>query len=81
MVRLRVREVAEEKDFRTPGALARESKVSYATIHRLWNEPEEAVDGVSLGVLRRIARALGVRVSDLMREEEQGQWSPALLAA
>lgn len=76
MIRLKVREVAEGKGFKTPGRLARESKVSYATVHRIWNEPEKAEDGVTLGVLRRIAQALGVNISDLV-EEESGPWAPA----
>ena len=80
LIRLKVREVAEGKGFKTPGHLARESRVSYATVHRLWNEPEKAEDGLTLGVLRRIAQALGVKISALV-EEESGPWMPALLQA
>lgn len=78
MIRLKVREVAEAKGFKTAGRLARESKVSYATVHQLWNEPDASPGGISLGVLVRLAYALGVPVSELY-EVESGNWLPELL--
>lgn len=80
MFKVKVREVAESKGFNTPGRLARESRVSYATVHRLWNEPGKSEEGLTLGVIFRLAQALGVSISELV-ETDEGQWAPALLAA
>lgn len=80
MFRVKVREVAEAKGYKTPGRLARESRVSYATIHRLWNEPDKSEEGLTLGVIFRLAQTLGVSISELV-ETDLGQWEPALLAA
>lgn len=79
MIRLKVKQVAEAKGFKTPGALARESRVSYATIHRLWNEPDKD-ENLTVGVLYRLAQTLGVNVDELV-EGESGKWAPALMAA
>ena len=70
MARLRVRKVAEQKGFRTAGALARESRVSYGTVHAIWNTPEAVESSVSLGILNRLAEALGVTVAELIEETE-----------
>lgn len=79
MFRLKVRQVAEAKGFKTPGALARESRVSYATVYRLWNEPDKD-ENLTVGVLYRLAGTLGVSISELV-DKESGPWMPALMAA
>lgn len=81
VIRLKVRKVAEAQGVETPGRLARESRVSYGTVHRLWNEPDKVGSGITLDVLWRIAQALGVKTSDLYEEDAPGRWTPALLAA
>jgi transcriptional regulator with XRE-family HTH domain len=80
MFRVKVREVAESKGFRSAGALARQSRVSYATVHRLWNEPDKSEENLTLGVLFRLAQTLGVSISELV-ESESGNWVPTLMAA
>ncbi len=81
MFRLAVRKVAEAHGFMTPGHLARESRVSYSTVYKLWHEPEKAQNGLTLGVLGRIAQTLGVKLTELLEETGVGNWVPELLAA
>jgi putative transcriptional regulator len=64
MIRLRLKEVLEEKDVGM-GKLSRLSDVSYSTIFRIVNDPTYSP---SLNTLERIAKALRVPVSSLYEE-------------
>jgi len=64
MVRLKVREVAESKGINM-AKLSRLADVSYNTTQALFHDPQH---DVSLYILIRIAKALGVRVCDLIEE-------------
>jgi transcriptional regulator with XRE-family HTH domain len=72
MIRLRVREVAEQKGMSSASDLARRTGVAFATANRLWkNEIGGDQDrGIGLLTLWRVAQALGVRVADLYAEED-----------
>lgn len=63
-VRLRVREIAEQKGFNI-SSLSRKSDVSHNTIRRLWHDPYRHVD---LVVLQRIAKVLEVPTGDLIED-------------
>lgn len=62
MARLRVREIAEEKGI-SMSALSRQANINITTVRRIFRNPHH---DVSLSVLEKIARALGVGVSDLI---------------
>ena len=62
-VRLKVKVLAQQKGI-SQGKLSRMSDVSMPTIQRIYRNPVGA--NVSLDVLDRIARALGVDVSELI---------------
>jgi len=64
MIRLKVKEIAESKGFNM-SSLSRASDVSFLTIKRIWREPFR---GVNTTTLERLAKALGVSVSDLFEE-------------
>lgn len=68
MARLRISEVAREKGV-SMGELSRLSNVTIAAIRRAWRNPDY---DISFSTLKKIAHALGVRVCDLI-EEEDGQ--------
>jgi DNA-binding Xre family transcriptional regulator len=61
-MRLRIREVAEERGFNM-SSLSRASDVSFRTVKRLWKDPTQSANTYTL---ERIARALSVRVADLI---------------
>jgi DNA-binding Xre family transcriptional regulator len=61
-VRLRVRELAEQRRFNI-SSLSRKSDVSQNTMRRLWHDPYRQVE---LSVLERIAKALDVPIGDLL---------------
>ncbi|HVB20618.1 MAG TPA: helix-turn-helix transcriptional regulator [Ktedonobacteraceae bacterium] len=63
-MRLRIKEVAEERGFNM-SSLSRASDVSFRTIKRLWKDPTQSANTYTL---ERIARALNVRVADLIEE-------------
>jgi transcriptional regulator with XRE-family HTH domain len=65
MVRLRLKELLREKKI-SMGKLSRMSDVSYSTIARICNDERYSP---TLIVLERIAKALGVRVTDLFEED------------
>lgn len=67
MVKYRIKEVLKEKGV-SQGKLSRMTNVSLSTIQRL--SVEGSTYNVSMDVLERIAKALGVRISDLYQEEE-----------
>jgi DNA-binding Xre family transcriptional regulator len=62
MLRLRIKEVAQERGF-SMGKLSRASDVSFNTIKRLMTHP---YGGASVETLNKIANALGVTISDLV---------------
>lgn len=64
MVRLKVKELAEERGF-NQSSLSRAAGVSFLTIKRIYQQPDR---DVSLRTLEKIAKALGVRVADLLEE-------------
>ena len=65
-VRYRVKELAESRGL-DRAKLARQADVTYETIHSLWRNPYR---DVSMSTLLKIARALGVVVTDLYEEVE-----------
>lgn len=64
MVRLRVKEIAREKQI-SMGKLSRQADVSYRTIQRIFNDPTYMT---TIPTLERIAKVLGVPVRDLLEE-------------
>ena len=68
MVRLRVKEVAEAQNLDI-AKLARKADMAYATVYKVWHG-QLSDKGVGILTLAKIARALGVRVVDLIEEEE-----------
>ena len=69
MVRLRVREVAEEQGLDI-AKLARKADLAYATVYKVWHE-QMTDKGVGILTLAKIAKALGVRVVELIVEEDR----------
>lgn len=67
MVRLRIKEVAESQDFNM-AKLSRRADVAYRTIVRVWKNPEH---DITMSTLVKIAKALGVKVVDLIEETEE----------
>ncbi|MFL5627247.1 MAG: helix-turn-helix domain-containing protein [Ktedonobacteraceae bacterium] len=66
MVRLKVKEVAQAKGINM-SKLSRKADISYHTVQAIAHDPYH---DVSLSILHRIARALGVSICDLIVEEE-----------
>ena len=71
MIRLRIKEIAEQRGVASAADLARRTGVAFATANRLWkNELGGDQDrGVGLLTLWRVAQALGVKVADLYEED------------
>jgi DNA-binding Xre family transcriptional regulator len=65
MVRLRVRELAEEQGLNIT-ELSRQARISYSTAHALWHDRQENLNRT---VLEKVARVLNVAVRDLFAEE------------
>jgi len=63
MIRLKVKEIAKEKGI-SQSKLSRLADVNITTIQRIFNSPTTA--NVNLYTLDRIAKALGVNVTDLI---------------
>jgi DNA-binding Xre family transcriptional regulator len=63
-IRLRVKEVAEEKGF-SMTKLSHRSEVAYYTVHAIFKDPYRQV---TYATLDKLAKALGVTVSDLVEE-------------
>ncbi|MEO8954620.1 MAG: helix-turn-helix domain-containing protein [Ktedonobacteraceae bacterium] len=63
-VRLRVKELAEQRGFNI-STLSRKSDVSQNTIRRLWHDPYRHVE---ISVLEKIARVLGIPTGDLLED-------------
>ena len=66
MVRLRVRELAEERGISLT-RLSRLADVNYKTVRAVWHDPEQ---GINTKTLERIATALGVPMSELFENEK-----------
>ena len=64
MIRLRIREVAEEKGYNM-SSLSRKSDVSFKTVKRLWKDPYQTAN---TDTLEKLAKALGVSVRDLLED-------------
>ena len=71
MIRLRIKEVAEEHGVASAADLARRTGLAFAKANELWKN-QLTVDGkrsVGLLTLYRIAQALGVKVAELYEED------------
>ena len=71
-IRLRVRELAERNGIDDAAKLSRAAGIAYATARRIWNNDLGSVEdgkGPGIFILAKIARALGLRVVDLIDEE------------
>jgi transcriptional regulator with XRE-family HTH domain len=64
MIRLRVKELAQEKGF-NQSSLSREAKISFNTVKRIYRDPYKEVKKTTL---EQIAKALGVPVAELFEE-------------
>ena len=64
MIRLRVKEIAREKGI-SMGKLQRDSNLAYNTVRRIFKDPYYITTTETLG---KIAKALGVPISDLFEE-------------
>jgi DNA-binding Xre family transcriptional regulator len=67
MVRLKVKEVAEEKGYNM-SSLSRKSDVHFNTIKRIFKEPNRPV---GIETLEKIAKALDVKIADLIDESAE----------
>jgi DNA-binding Xre family transcriptional regulator len=65
MIRLKVREIAEQKGM-SRTKLSRLSDTNYKTVNMIWKNPSYKKVGPT--TLERLAKALGVRVVDLIEE-------------
>jgi len=66
MVRLRIREIAEQKNI-SMSKLSRTADVNYKTIQTIWRDPYH---GINTKTLERIAKALGVATNELLEDHE-----------
>lgn len=64
MIRLKVKEILQDRSV-SMSKLSRSSDVSFSTISRICNDPRYSP---TLNTLERIARSLGVAISDLYEE-------------
>ena len=62
MIRLKIREVAQQKWF-SMSRLSRESNMAYKTIQTIWRDPNHEVTTTTLN---KLARTLGVDPSELI---------------
>jgi DNA-binding Xre family transcriptional regulator len=67
MVQLRVKEVAQQKGF-SRGKLSRAADVDVNTLKRVYDDPNYSP---TLATLEKLARALGVKIADLIVEDDQ----------
>ena len=71
MVRLKVKEIAEGQGITSAAELARRSGLAFAKANEIW-KGEITNDGtrsVGILVLHRVAKALGVKIADLLDED------------
>lgn len=66
MARLKIKEVAVTHGIQNAAELSREAKIAYSTAYALWGNPDYSAN---FDTLKAIARALHVRVSDLIEED------------
>ncbi len=64
MIRLRVKEVAQEKSI-SMSRLSRLSDVNYKTIQTIWRNPYHGLNTITLN---KIAQALGVSTAELIED-------------
>ena len=64
MVRLRVKEIAEEKGF-NQSSLSRAANISFNTVKRIYRDPYAII---TTETLDKLARALGVPSSELIED-------------
>jgi len=69
MMRLRVRELAEARGIGL-SKLSRIADVNYKTVQTIWRDP---FHGVNTKTLERIAKALGVPMSELFEDVSDGE--------
>ena len=71
MLRLKVKQVAESKGVTDAAKLSRKTGIGYATAHRLMlgDVTEDNLRSVGILTLHRVAKGLGVRLSDLYEED------------
>jgi DNA-binding Xre family transcriptional regulator len=67
MIRLRIKEESENQKL-DMAKLSRRADVAYRTIVRVWKNPEH---DITMRTLVKIAKALGVKVVDLIEETEE----------
>jgi DNA-binding Xre family transcriptional regulator len=67
MVRLRVREIAEQQGLNIT-ELSRRARIGYSTAHALWHDKPENLNRTVLG---KVAQVLGVQVRDLFAVDEE----------
>ena len=65
-VRLRIKEEAQARGY-SMNSLSRATDISFNTIKRLWKNP---YTGVTVETLAKIAKVLGVSISELTEYEE-----------
>jgi DNA-binding Xre family transcriptional regulator len=75
MVRLRVRELAEERGFNM-SSLSRAANISFNTVKRIYRDPYRSTNTETL---ERIAKVLGVPTGDLLEDvsEDEGGKKPS----
>jgi len=73
MIRLRIKEVAEEQGVTSGAELARRTGLAFAKANELWKNQltTDCKRSVGLLTLYRIAQGLGVKVADLYIEEDR----------
>ncbi|MEI8165827.1 MAG: helix-turn-helix transcriptional regulator [Chloroflexales bacterium] len=79
MVELRVREIAERQGITSAAELARRTGLAFAKANELW-KGELTTDGkrsVGVLVLHRVAKALGVKIADLLLEDRMALYPAA----
>jgi transcriptional regulator with XRE-family HTH domain len=64
MIRIRIKEIAEEKDL-SMAKIARRADVDFKTVQRLFHDPYR---DISISTLEKIAKALEVPVINLIEE-------------
>jgi hypothetical protein len=71
MLRLKVKEVAESQGVTDAAKLSRKTGIGYATAHRLMQGEitEDNLRSVGILTLYRVAKGLGVQMSDLYEED------------
>jgi DNA-binding Xre family transcriptional regulator len=63
---IRLREVAQERGLDI-SKISRRADLNYKTVFQLWHDPHR---DVTLHTLEKMAKALGVRVTDLLDESK-----------